>query len=435
MHENLKKQQYQNCMAFIIIYTLTGIMVGLIYDILVTYLMAISPAAAKGMASYMGAAAFAASALVALVPKLGYKKIMLSVPVITAASLLLIAYSGDTWIITTAVFLLITGTTIFDVILAPFIAVYTTAAERTSFFTKTSYANVAGIILGTLTGGPMIVWIFSKQIGIGYNAAKLLTSSIESLSLAQFSSYIASYRSVLLGFAAVSALMLIPMIGIKESPEDYKLEPAVKNNRNSGFAPLMNKYVLLFLAYTILGGFAASLFVPNVSIYLTDIGINRAAVSMLGMLQYLAILIFMPFSTWITGKIGKVNTVALICFVSVPFMLILANGYKYGNNVELIVGAALFFRAGLANASVPVVNSLTMELVSKEHRALYASLVFVMRGLAQIAAGFFTKYYLFNTAHGYAGAYYYAATLYIAAHVMLLAVFSKKYNRVQDLQC
>lgn len=435
MQKDLQKQHYKNCIAFIVIYALTGIMVGLIYDILITYLMAVSPEAAKGIASYMGAAAFAASALAALAPKTGYKRIMLSAPLIVAASLVLISYSTSIPLIGTAVFFLITGTTVFDVILAPYIAAYTASADRTSFFTKASYANIVGIILGTLAGGPIIVWIFSKKLGVSFYEAKLLTSSINSLNPEQLSYYTSSYRNVLMGFAVISILMLIPTFSIKESKEDYKIEPKVENNNASWLSPLMSKYIVLFLVYTIISRFAASLIAPNVSIYLTNIGINRAAVSVLGMLQYLAILIFMPFSAKIAERIGQINTIAFICFISVPFMFILGNGYNYGNGTEIVVGAALFFRAGLANTVAPVVNSLTMELVSKNYRSIFASLIFVIQGLAQISAGLFTKYYLFNTAHGYANAYYYAAALYIFAHVMLLGIFSKKYNRVQDLQC
>ena len=435
MQNDLQKQHYQNCIAFIIIYTLTGIMVGLIYDILITYLMTISPDTAKGMASYMGAAAFAASALTAMVPKIGYKKIMIAAPLTMAAALVLISYSINNWLINIAVFCLITGATVFDVILAPYIATYTTTADRTSFFTKTSYSNVVGIILGTLIGGPMTVWIFSKKLSMSYYQAKLLTSNIKSLNFEQLSNYIASYRTILLGFALISILILIPLLFIKESADDYKTEPKTENSKINSLSPLLSKYVVLFLVYTVLGRFAASLIAPNVSVYLTDIGIDRATVSLLGMLQYTAILILMPFAAKIAGKFGQVNTVAFICLVSVPFMIVLANGYNYGNNTELIVGSALFFRSGLANTTIPVINSLTMELVSKNHRALYASLVFVAQGLAQISAGVFAKYYLFNTAHGYASAYYYAAGLYIVAHVMLFAVFTKKYNRTQDLPC
>ncbi len=435
MQEHIQKRHYNNCIAFIVIYTLTGVMSGLIYDILITYLMTISPEAAKSIASYMGAAAFAASALTALTSKTGYRKILLSAPIAIAVSLVLVSYSVKPWLISMAVFFLITGTTVFDVILAPYIAAYTTNANRTSFFTKTSYASIVGIISGTLAGGPIIVWIFSKKLGITYYEAKLLTSSIKDMNPEQLLYYIASYRMVLLGFAVVSILMLIPALSIKESREDYQIEQDVEDNRVSLQSTLMNKYIVLFLVYTAIGRFAASLIVPYVSIYLTDIGIDRAAVSVLSMLQYLAILIFMPFSAKITGKIGQVNTIAFICLISVPFMFILGNGYNYGSSVEIIVGAALFFRAGLANTVAPVTNSFTMELVSKIYRPLFASLVFVTQGIAQISAGLFTKYYLFNTGHGYANAYYYAAALYILAHVMLLAVFSKKYNRTQDLQC
>lgn len=435
MQQISQNRHYRNCMAFIFIYAITGIIAGLIFDILVTYLMAVSPEAGKGIASYMGAATFAAAALTALAPKTGYKKIMLLCPIIIAAALVLITYSMNHWLISIAILFLITGSTVFDVMLAPYIAAYTAAADRTAFFTKASYANVAGIILGTLTGGPLIVWIFSRKLGMGYNQAKLMTATIKGLNLEQFACYIDSYRAVLMGFAVIALLMLLPVLLIRESAEDYKAEPKHSEKQTGSFAAPVNKYVVIFLVYTILSRFGASLIAPNVSAYLTDIGIDRATVSMIGMLQYMAILIIMPFSAKIAAKLGQVNTIALICFVSVPFMLVLANGYNYGDNVELIVGTALFFRAGLANTTIPAVTSLTMELVSKNHRSLYASLVFITQGLAQISAGFFAKYFLFNTAQGYATAYYYTAGLYIAAHVLLLAVFSKKYNRTSDIQC
>jgi MFS family permease len=171
------------------------------------------------------------------------------------------------------------------------------------------------------------------------------------------------------------------------------------------------------------------------STYLTDIGIVRAAISIIMTLQDIAILLFLPFSTRIAGRFGKVSAIALVSFATIPFMIILANGYNYGGNTELIAGGALLVRAGFANISGPIVSSLTMELVDKNYRSVYASLIYVVTGLAQIPAGTFTKYYLFNTAHGYANAYFYAIALYIAANIMFISVFAQKYNKNPELEC
>lgn len=433
MQDRFEKRYRDNCVIYILIYAFIGMMTGLIFDALITFLMTVSPDTAKSMASYMGIATFAASSIAILAPKAGYKRIIIFAAIVTSASLAAISYVQNQWLISACLFLLMTGITLFDVILSPYIATYTAAASRTSFMTKASCASVLGTIIGTFAGGPMIVLLFSKKLNIPYNAAKILTQDISSFSFGYYSGYIDAHRIVMMVFAAASILILIPAFSIRESVGDHASH--AKEKQSSGLPELLNKYVVLFLIYTILSRFAASLIAPYVSVYLTKIGINRAAVSMLATLQYLSALVFMASSGKLVKKIGQIYAIAALCLASVPFMLILANGHRFGSQVELIVGTALFFRAGLANAAVPVTNSLTMELVPKKSWALYASLVFMMQSTAQIFAGLFTKLYLFNNTSGYADAYYYAAILYITAHGMLLAAFSKRYNCSERAEC
>lgn len=433
MQDRFEKRYHDNCVIYIVIYAFIGMMTGLIFDALITFLMAVSPDIAKSMASYMGVATFAASSITILAPKTGYKKIIIFAAIITSASLAAISYVQNQWFISACLFLLMTGITLFDVILSPYIATYTAATSRTSFLTKASCASVLGTIIGTFAGGPMIVFLFSRKLNIPYNAAKILTQDISSFSFGYYSGYIDAHRIVMMVFAAASTLILIPAFSIKESVGDHASHS--KEKQSSGLPELLNKYVVLFLIYTILSRFAASLIAPYVSVYLTKIGINRAAVSMLATLQYLSALVFMASSGKLVKKIGQIYATAALCLASVPFMLILAKGHSFGSQAGFIVGTALFFRAGLANASVPIVNSLAMELVPKKSWALYASLVFMMQSTAQIFAGLFTKLYLFNNSGGYADAYYYAAIIYIAAHGMLLIVFSKKYNCAERAGC
>ncbi len=428
MQIQLSARHYKNSMSYIMIYAIIGMMSGLIFDVMLTYLLSVSPDTANSIASYMGLSTFAASSIAILAPKTGFKRIMLLAIIVTAFSLLLISSAQSQWLISLGVFLVITGTALFDVMLSPFIAAHTTERNRADFFTKASFSSVLGIILGTSIGGPSLVWLFSNKLNISYSEGMTLTKNLGTLSFEQYSYYVSSHRVILILFAAISLLMIIPTFRIKEIAEDYKAEISSESNKNVSFLMLVNKYIILFMLYSVLSRFAASLIMPQLPIYLTDIGINRVNISILGTLQYFAILIFIVFSAKIVKKFGQVYTIAALCLSSVPFMIILANGYHYGSNVELFVGAALFFRAGLVNAATPVINSLTMELVSKNYRSLFSSLLFAMHSLSQIAAGLFAKNYLLNQDFGYAYAYYYAAGIYIIVNGILLIFFTRKYN-------
>lgn len=429
MQEQFQKRHYHNCISYIMIYAIVGILTGLMFDALFTFLLLIAPGTARGIASYMGIATLGAAFLAIFAPKLGYKKIMIVAVLCITVSLMVIVYSQHSRLLILALIFLMTGITLFDVIFAPFLAAHSTSVNRTSLFTKASLASILGLILGTSIGGPIIVWIFSKKLEVSYHNALLLTKKISALTLEQYQYYMSSNRIVLLIFAVISLLMLFPILLIKESQKDYKNESEIKASPKLAFSVLMNKYALVFLVYTIIGRFAATLIAPQVSIYLTKIGINRASISLLGTLSYVAILIFTACSPRIVRKLGTVYAIAFFGLASVPFMAILANGNNYRTGIELTIGMALFFRAGLSNASIPSVNVLTMELISKNYRSLYASLVFVMQSIAQIFAGFFAKSFLFNQEKGYANAYYYAAVLYIISNVLLLIFFSKKFNR------
>lgn len=428
--QNIVSTRYQqNCMSYIMIYAIIGVMAGFIFDALVTYLMAISPDIAKSMASYMGIATFAASFIAILAPRVGFKKIIFFATILTSASLILISYTQNQWLIGAGLLLIIAGTTLFDIMLSPFIAAYTTLNNRAALFTRAAFASTLGIIIGASLGGPLIVWVFAHNLNVPYQEAMLLTKSLESLNPVQHASYINSHRIILVLFAAISLLMILPGLRIKEQPEDHKSQSASKPETSNNYSQLLNKYVVLFMIFTILTRFSGSLIVPQLSIYLTNIGINRVTISILGTLQYFSILVFMAFSTKIVQKLGQVYAVAVLCLTSVPFMLILANGYSYGGNAEFIIGTALFFRAGLVNAATPVISTLTMELISKNHRSLYSSILFIMQSISQVLAGLFAKYYLLKEEIGYAYSYYYAALLYILAIVILTAFFTKKYNR------
>ena len=139
--------------------------------------------------------------------------------------------------------------------------------------------------------------------------------------------------------------------------------------------------------------------------------------------------IFLFISPWVVKKLGNVIALGGLALLSIPFMLIIANGKIFGGAMVFAVGAGLFFRSGFMNCANPIMNSLPMEFISKNTRPAYNSLIFVAGGVTSIIAGQFTKFFLFKIPGGYSKAYYITAVIYTLAAILLLVVYTKKYNR------
>ena len=65
-------------------------------------------------------------------------------------------------------------------------------------------------------------------------------------------------------------------------------------------------------------------------------------------------------------------TLGGVAMLSVPFMLLIANGDRFGQFMVPVVGVALFMRSGLINLSSPVDSALSMELVPRQLRPAFA---------------------------------------------------------------
>lgn len=421
-----------NSWMFVGAYILMGIMGGVVFDALVTFLQASSPETAKSFAFYMGLATFLGAGIMLLAPKVGYKKLMLTLTLSAVIGLLLVSYTSNVMLANIATLAIITGVTAFDIVLPPYLATYTTPEKRAFYFSTTLWTNVTGMVLGTFLGGPIIVWRFAAKLNDSYGAAKALTANPDNLTAAQNALYIAAHKDFLLMCLVVTALSLIPIFLVKEQSSDYRTVTNKEEKQKFDWSIFKNKYIVLFLVYTALIRFGASLICPYFSVFLGKLGIDRATVSTLVTLQYAAMVIFMIIAPFIIKKLGQVATLGYLSLASIPFMLIIANGQAFGGAMVVAVGSALFLRSGFMNATNPVTNSLPMEFVSKELRPAYNSVIFVVQALCQMAAGVFTKGYLFKTNAGYSTAYYITAVLYTIACVFMLVVFTKKYNRSHE---
>jgi MFS family permease len=171
------------------------------------------------------------------------------------------------------------------------------------------------------------------------------------------------------------------------------------------------------------------LFTPYYTVFLNrNLHIDRSTASLLVSISYIAMVIFIMFTPKAVKKLGQIITLAGVVLFSIPFMLIIANGDKFGALMIPVVGVSLFMRCGLANLGGPIDSSLSMEVVPKEVRPIMSSIVNLVAGLISIVVGKFTGDYLFVEQSGYKTGYYIAAVLYGIGCIILMIVFMKKYN-------
>lgn len=160
---------------------------------------------------------------------------------------------------------------------------------------------------------------------------------------------------------------------------------------------------------------------------------DKATSSLLVSVSYIAIVLFMFLTPFAVKKLGQVGTICFTVLMSVPFMLIIAEGARFGNLMVPVVGFALFMRAGLANLGSPAESSLNMSLVGPSQRPAFTSLINILAGLASIVSGMFTGNILFQQQEGYRQAYYIAGVLYLIACVIMFLGL-RKYNRGEEVE-
>ena len=72
-----------NSWIFIISYAFMGLMSGVAFDVLVTFLQQVHISTASSFSLFMGVSNFVCAAILILAPKFGYKKLIITGPVIT----------------------------------------------------------------------------------------------------------------------------------------------------------------------------------------------------------------------------------------------------------------------------------------------------------------------------------------------------------------
>ncbi|MCM1991711.1 MFS transporter [Oceanirhabdus seepicola] len=427
---NESKRLTFNAWMFIIIYAVVGLLGGVALDVLPTYL-SVSPETAnlaKSMSIFLGLGFLGGAALLLLIPKTGYKFIIGLACIGSMIGLGAVKYVSSVTILAIITGVIFVGVCLFDAILPSFLTCYTTEKNKNFIFSTAIWTNIAGMTIASFFGGTLITWQFSKILGVAYEKAKELTANTDAFSAIQHQAYLDAHTQVLFMFVAVAVIAFIPVLFIKQKPVDYQVVEK-KEKQKFDWSIFANKYIVLFVVYTFLIRFGAGLITPHFSVFLSDMGIARSTVSQLVAYQYAAMVLFVMISPIVIKKLGKVVCLGGMALLAIPFIMLIANGQAFGSAMVPAVGIGLFFRSGFANLSSPVQQSLPMEFVSKELRPAYSSVIFVIMGAAQILAGIFSRSFLLQLENGYGISYYVTGGIYVVAAVMLLVVFTKKYNR------
>ena len=292
---------------------------------------------------------------------------------------------------------------------------------------KKMYRGALKSILSELVRQDRLIVV--EKFSVEAPKTKLLAQKLKDMAL----------EDVLIITGLVTLLSILPILFIHEKKEDYaavkeetEQKQSLRERARDIISVLFRKDALMYLLYWALISFAMGLFTSYYTVFLNrNLHIDKATASLLVSISYAAIVLFMLFTPYVVKKLGTVGTICFTVLLSVPFMLIIANGDRFGKAMIPMVGIGLFMRAGLANLGSPAESSLSMMIAPKHLRPAFTSVVNFMAGIVSIISGNFTGKFLFATQEGYRSAYYIAAALYFLAALVMVTLF-QKYNRKEE---
>ncbi len=236
--------------------------------------------------------------------------------------------------------------TYYSVAVAPFIMRNSTAKERTHLFSFNFAIMLLSGVVGSIIAG------FLPDI-----CANFTDSKIETLKMSL----------VIISGVSLLAFLLIPKI--KELNRVHE-----KDVRLTDIFKIKNPLLLFKITLpAFIVGMGAGMIIPFMNLYFKNrikLPIDQIGIifSITQLFMFMGILLGPPLAK----KFGKIRTVVITQFLSIPFMLILAFFNQY-----LLVALAFFIRASLMNMAQPLTTAFAMELVPKNEQEITNSTLMV----------------------------------------------------------
>jgi len=197
---------------FIISYALNNLVSGIIYDTYVNYMQEMARSVATSFWAFYGYATFISALMLLLIPKTGYKKLLLFCSASCAAALLSAVFMQTESVFFLTTLLALVGIQLHYIMLAPYVAVFTDQSNNIDWYTRAYYLGYLGYFLTTYLGGVLTVKMFSLRAGVTYQAAKTLTEHVDTMAPGLREHYLQGNRDVLL---------LVAVLGWTDSRASY----------------------------------------------------------------------------------------------------------------------------------------------------------------------------------------------------------------------
>ena len=436
--KNWDPRYKRNVILYLCIYGVMGAVTGITNDASLSYYSLVAPHLISALNLFEAMVSILISILILSVHNMGYRKVLLALPPLTAVFMILTTLTTNQPIIIISYILFSSAIGVYDLMYPLMWTSYVPSKIRTKMFTVVMVINLVTESIMMFIGGKAVVYIFSKLQGISYRAASNLSAQPDAMKGVMLANYTNAYKWVIIITALITFIAFALALFIKDKPVDYRstedksTKPSMQE-KMATYKKLVNYKTVVWVLYICAVQLGAGLFIQYVPIYLNNIlHIPRGITSTINTLQTVAIFVGYFFAPYLAKKLGSIMTIAISTIICAPLMLVMPNAKMLGTGAVLfgVVGAILFFRSGLANASMPVQQEVQMILVDKDLRPAFSAVIEVALSVVGVIDGLFTEFYLLKTQQGYANAYIIAAALYIVSGIVLIIVFAKKYNRI-----
>ena len=350
--------------------------------------------------------ATAAVAFVAglLTDKASRKKIILAANVVVYISIV-IQYTtlNPTGLLLSQVFLGLSSA-FREVAWSPYITDLSTTRERAHLFGFAQGMSLLAVLFGNLLGG-FLPQVFAGMLGI-----------------AEGSSFVVPYQytlwiSLIPSFIAI--LLVTQMTTDMPSSTDVRM--ALRSIKNWGF---IGKYASTVTAI----GLGAGMIVMFFNLYFThEFPIDSGLLGIIFAVNTILLSVGNFLAPALSDRIGKVRTVVVTEFLSLPFLIMLwwAPALHFA-----VLGYVM--RSVLMNMSNPVSNAFFMEGLSKEERATAVGVVRTGDSLVRAIAANIGGWLLFLGL--YRLPYLLVSGLYVLGIVLFFGFFRKKEDEIDLLQ-
>ncbi|MGL4991769.1 MAG: MFS transporter [Sarcina sp.] len=433
LNTNQNNRYTRNIILLVIIYFLMGLVKGIEGDGLMSYIHLTMPTLSKGIGIYSGLSLFVAFFAVLLVGSVGFKKMLILIYTLFTISMVWLMFTTDQNLARILLIFIELGKVGAEAIITLALMAYTEKGNRIKIFSYAIFFNVLGEAISSFFDGKIVVYKFKSLLGVSYDKANALTKHAKHFKGNVLLDYLHSYKTIIWIGAIIAVVIIVLVILGKETKDDYKNrrgEELLNLKDNIDLSVLKNKYIIGWIIFSILFNLESSIVTPHLPIYFNSIlHISRGVTSTILALKSLGMMVFILMAPYIIRKMGKIASLSMFLFMTVPLLILMGIGNIFGAYVVIAMSIFAFCKWGCTHATHPVTETLPLSLVSKGARPIFLAVLSLINAIISIVAGYFAKIYLYDSVNGYHVAFFVVALAYFIAACIALGLYYKKFNR------